>query len=105
MAKILIVDDERSIRNTLKDILEFEKYHNFSWQIKNMLKKKRDVLTSKYHFQSIFIDSAVTSLMRRDDLRYNRKTKAAAVAGRRTFLCKGGIHGGLKFTAHARPVV
>jgi len=26
MAKILIVDDERSIRNTLKDILEFEKY-------------------------------------------------------------------------------
>lgn len=26
MAKILIVDDERSIRNTLKDILEFEKH-------------------------------------------------------------------------------
>jgi DNA-binding NtrC family response regulator len=26
MAKILIIDDERSIRNTLKDILEFEKY-------------------------------------------------------------------------------
>ena len=26
MAKILIVDDERSIRRTLRDILEFEKY-------------------------------------------------------------------------------
>ncbi|MBP6260746.1 MAG: sigma-54-dependent Fis family transcriptional regulator, partial [Paludibacter sp.] len=26
MAKILIIDDERSIRNTLKDILEFEKH-------------------------------------------------------------------------------
>ena len=26
MAKILIIDDERSIRNTLRDILEFEKY-------------------------------------------------------------------------------
>ncbi|MCL3781675.1 sigma-54-dependent Fis family transcriptional regulator [Prolixibacteraceae bacterium JC049] len=26
MSKILVVDDERSIRNTLKDILEFEKY-------------------------------------------------------------------------------
>ncbi len=26
MANILIIDDERSIRNTLKDILEFEKY-------------------------------------------------------------------------------
>ena len=26
MAKILIIDDERSIRNTLKDILEFEQY-------------------------------------------------------------------------------
>lgn len=27
MAKILIVDDERSIRRTLREILEFEKYH------------------------------------------------------------------------------
>jgi len=27
MAKILVIDDERSIRNTLKDILEFEKHH------------------------------------------------------------------------------
>ena len=26
MSKILIIDDERSIRNTLKDILEFEKH-------------------------------------------------------------------------------
>ena len=26
MSKILVVDDERSIRNTLKDILEYEKY-------------------------------------------------------------------------------
>ena len=26
MAKILVVDDERAIRNTLKEILEFEKY-------------------------------------------------------------------------------
>ncbi|NLB25478.1 MAG: sigma-54-dependent Fis family transcriptional regulator, partial [Bacteroidales bacterium] len=26
MSKILIIDDERSIRNTLKDILEYEKY-------------------------------------------------------------------------------
>ncbi|MCD8529040.1 MAG: response regulator [Chitinophagales bacterium] len=26
MAKILIVDDERAIRNTLKEILEYEKY-------------------------------------------------------------------------------
>ncbi|WP_430974044.1 sigma-54-dependent transcriptional regulator [Sunxiuqinia rutila] len=26
MSKILVIDDERSIRNTLKDILEFEKY-------------------------------------------------------------------------------
>ena len=26
MAKILVIDDERSIRNTLKDILEFEKH-------------------------------------------------------------------------------
>lgn len=29
MAKILIIDDERSIRNTLKDILEFEKHQVF----------------------------------------------------------------------------
>lgn len=29
MAKILIIDDERSIRNTLKDILEFEKHSVF----------------------------------------------------------------------------
>jgi len=28
MAKILVIDDERSIRNTLKDILEFE---NIRW--------------------------------------------------------------------------
>ena len=27
MARILIVDDERSIRNTLREILEYEKYH------------------------------------------------------------------------------
>ena len=26
MSKILIIDDERSIRNSLKDILEYEKY-------------------------------------------------------------------------------
>ena len=26
MAKILVVDDEKSIRSTLKEILEFEKY-------------------------------------------------------------------------------
>ena len=26
MAKILVIDDERAIRNTLKDILEYEKY-------------------------------------------------------------------------------
>ena len=26
MSKILVIDDERSIRNTLKDILEYEKY-------------------------------------------------------------------------------
>ena len=26
MAKILVIDDERSIRNTLKDILDFEGY-------------------------------------------------------------------------------
>ena len=26
MASILIIDDERSIRNTLKDILQMEKY-------------------------------------------------------------------------------
>ena len=26
MAKILVIDDERSIRNTLKEILEFEKF-------------------------------------------------------------------------------
>ncbi|MEQ8574401.1 MAG: response regulator, partial [Fulvivirga sp.] len=26
MAKILIIDDEQSIRNTLKEILEYEKY-------------------------------------------------------------------------------
>lgn len=26
MAKILVVDDERAIRNTLKDILTYEKY-------------------------------------------------------------------------------
>ena len=26
MARILVIDDERSIRNTLKDILEYEKY-------------------------------------------------------------------------------
>ena len=26
MQKILIIDDERSIRNTLKEILEYEKY-------------------------------------------------------------------------------
>ncbi|HQJ90044.1 MAG TPA: sigma-54 dependent transcriptional regulator, partial [Paludibacteraceae bacterium] len=26
MSKILVIDDERSIRNTLKDVLEFEKY-------------------------------------------------------------------------------
>ena len=27
MAKILIIDDEKSIRTTLKEILEYEKYH------------------------------------------------------------------------------
>ena len=27
MAKILVIDDERAIRNTLKEILEFEGYH------------------------------------------------------------------------------
>jgi len=27
MSRILVIDDERSIRNTLKDILEYEKYH------------------------------------------------------------------------------
>lgn len=26
MSKILVIDDERSIRNTLKEILEYEKY-------------------------------------------------------------------------------
>jgi len=26
MARILVVDDEKSIRNTLKDVLEYEKY-------------------------------------------------------------------------------
>ncbi len=26
MAKILVIDDERSIRNTMKDTLEFEKH-------------------------------------------------------------------------------
>ena len=26
MSRVLVIDDERSIRNTLKDILEFEKY-------------------------------------------------------------------------------
>lgn len=26
MSRILVIDDERSIRNTLKDILEYEKY-------------------------------------------------------------------------------
>ncbi len=26
MAKVLIIDDEKSIRNTLRDILEYEKY-------------------------------------------------------------------------------
>jgi DNA-binding response OmpR family regulator len=26
MSRILVIDDERSIRNTLKDILELEKY-------------------------------------------------------------------------------
>ena len=31
MAKILVVDDERSIRNTLKDILEFENIRS-PWQ-------------------------------------------------------------------------
>ena len=29
MAKILVIDDERSIRNTLKDILEYEKHEVF----------------------------------------------------------------------------
>ena len=27
MAKILIIDDEKSIRNSLRDILEYEKYN------------------------------------------------------------------------------
>ena len=27
MSKILIIDDERSIRNSLRDILEYEKYN------------------------------------------------------------------------------
>ena len=26
MPRILVIDDERSIRNTLKDVLEYEKY-------------------------------------------------------------------------------
>ncbi|MZP56684.1 MAG: response regulator, partial [Bacteroidales bacterium] len=26
MSKILVIDDERAIRNTLKDVLEYEKY-------------------------------------------------------------------------------
>lgn len=27
MANILVIDDEKAIRNTLKDILEYEKHH------------------------------------------------------------------------------
>ena len=49
MAKILIVDDESSIRNTLREILEFEKYHvdeaNDGIQCLGKLKKnKYDVI-------------------------------------------------------------
>ncbi|MEL6846442.1 MAG: sigma-54 dependent transcriptional regulator, partial [Bacteroidota bacterium] len=44
MAKILIVDDEGSIRNTLKDILEFEKYevHEASDGLECLVKLKKD---------------------------------------------------------------
>ena len=30
MAKILVIDDERSIRNTIKEILEYEKHQVLS---------------------------------------------------------------------------
>ena len=44
MAKILIVDDEGSIRNTLKDILEFEKYevNEASDGLECLVKLKKD---------------------------------------------------------------
>ena len=44
MAKVLIVDDEKSIRRTLKDILEFEKYTvaEASDGLECLVKLKRD---------------------------------------------------------------
>lgn len=51
MAKILIIDDERSIRNTLKDILEFEKHQvvlaeNGKIGLENALSAPFDVIFS-----------------------------------------------------------
>lgn len=51
MAKILIVDDERSIRNTMKDILEFEKHKvvladNGKTALQAALKDKFDLIFS-----------------------------------------------------------
>ena len=40
MSKILIIDDERSIRNTLKDILEFEKHNREMKKVKRFLRDK-----------------------------------------------------------------
>lgn len=49
MAKILVIDDERSIRNTLKDILEYEKYkvslaENGAQGIEEVMNNKFDVI-------------------------------------------------------------
>ncbi len=52
MAKILVIDDERSIRNTLKDILEFEK-HQIS--LAENAKQALDMLQSQT-FDLIFSD-------------------------------------------------
>ncbi|MBQ7448327.1 MAG: sigma-54-dependent Fis family transcriptional regulator [Paludibacteraceae bacterium] len=52
MAKILVIDDERAIRNTVKDVLEFEGY---TVSLAESAKVAIDILASK-HFDLIYSD-------------------------------------------------
>ncbi len=52
MAKILVIDDERAIRNTVKDVLEFEGY---TVSLAESAKVAIDILSSK-HFDLIYSD-------------------------------------------------
>ena len=49
MASILIIDDERPIRNTLKEILEYEKYQD---ETRALRSARRIAERSKYTFMN-----------------------------------------------------